>query len=213
MQTEFQKQRYELLDASRGIAAIIIMFYHLFWHGKLGEGWVSIVDYFFVLSGFVLAPSLLTNNVAARQKFICSRIVRLFPIMIPMVTLLLLTHNIPEIARGLNYSPTSIQTVLCTFLLLQIFVPSAKSLNHPLCSLSAEWVVNILAKLFRGRRTYIFLVAIGLLLQFLGLYLNRKTQTGWGPDLPLTAFGRALAGFYLGLILRIRSKKNREMDL
>ena len=54
------KPRYEILDGLRGVAAMLVVAYHLFetyYHGKpdqpINHGYLA-VDFFFVLSGFVI---------------------------------------------------------------------------------------------------------------------------------------------------------------
>ena len=54
------KPRYEILDGLRGIAAVLVVVYHLFetyYHGgcsqPVNHGYLA-VDFFFVLSGFVI---------------------------------------------------------------------------------------------------------------------------------------------------------------
>ena len=54
------KPRYEILDGLRGVAAMLVVAYHLFetyYHGgpeqPINHGYLA-VDFFFVLSGFVI---------------------------------------------------------------------------------------------------------------------------------------------------------------
>ena len=54
------KPRYEILDGLRGVAAMLVVAYHLFetyYHGApdqpINHGYLA-VDFFFVLSGFVI---------------------------------------------------------------------------------------------------------------------------------------------------------------
>ena len=54
------KPRYEILDGLRGVAAIIVVVFHLFetysegvTHQVINHGYLA-VDFFFVLSGFVI---------------------------------------------------------------------------------------------------------------------------------------------------------------
>ena len=54
------KPRYEILDGLRGVAAMLVVAYHLFetyYHGTpdqpINHGYLA-VDFFFVLSGFVI---------------------------------------------------------------------------------------------------------------------------------------------------------------
>ena len=76
-------KRYVLLDGMRGIAALSIMIYHLWLNGMWwASGFNIVVDFFFVLSGFVLAPSLLSTKRNYKKKFVLNRVIRLFPMII-----------------------------------------------------------------------------------------------------------------------------------
>ncbi len=57
------KPRYEILDELRGVAAILVVMYHLletYYGGRpnqpINHGYLP-VDFFFLLSGFVIGPS------------------------------------------------------------------------------------------------------------------------------------------------------------
>lgn len=59
-----QKPRYELLDGLRGVAALVVIWYHIFeafaaspYDQMLNHGYLA-VDFFFVLSGFVVGNIL-----------------------------------------------------------------------------------------------------------------------------------------------------------
>ncbi len=57
--TPYTKHRYHTLDGMRGIAAIFVMLFHYF--ASSGQKWLMngfiAVDFFFVLSGFVVLHS------------------------------------------------------------------------------------------------------------------------------------------------------------
>ncbi len=73
--------RYQELDALRGIAALIVVFFHYTLHrpeANLGFRFgVTGVDLFFVISGFVIYMSL--NKVNTSVEFIINRTSRLYP--------------------------------------------------------------------------------------------------------------------------------------
>ena len=84
-----QRQHFAVLDGLRGLAAIVVLFYHvskvggattrLFAHGHLA------VDFFFMLSGFVLAYSYddrLKSERLAAGTFVRARAVRLLPMVL-----------------------------------------------------------------------------------------------------------------------------------
>jgi peptidoglycan/LPS O-acetylase OafA/YrhL len=72
-------KRFIALDALRGVAALLIVFYHVApWYPTY-----LMVDFFFVLSGFVLAHSYLySGRQVSAFEFINHRIARLYPLHI-----------------------------------------------------------------------------------------------------------------------------------
>ena len=80
-------QRFHILDGARGFAAIGIVLFHVFFATPLRYmmGLYVLVDFFFVLSGFVLYPSMPHNRRKFPRnatRFILTRIVRLWPMLI-----------------------------------------------------------------------------------------------------------------------------------
>ena len=69
------------LDGIRGLAIVMVMFYHCFPGYLTGLGWVG-VDLFFVLSGFLITGILLDSKSKNKYyfNFIGRRILRIFPI-------------------------------------------------------------------------------------------------------------------------------------
>lgn len=80
-------QRYEVLDSWRGVCALLVALFHLPMVGALGDnafvrGSFLFVDFFFVLSGFVIAHSYanrITDGVGF-GRFMVARFGRLFPL-------------------------------------------------------------------------------------------------------------------------------------
>ena len=89
--------RLEELDALRGIAAMLVVFFHytmampsksIFW--ELG---VTGVDLFFIISGFVIYMSI--KNETSARRFLLKRFFRLFPTYWIIVTFTSLLYFIP----------------------------------------------------------------------------------------------------------------------
>ena len=83
------KPRYEILDGLRGVAAVLVVAYHLFetyYHGgpdqPINHGYLAI-DFFFVLSGFVIGYAYDDRwGKMSTWNFFKRRLVRLHPMVI-----------------------------------------------------------------------------------------------------------------------------------
>lgn len=161
--------RYLTLDAMRGAAALAVATYH-FDHAMMPHGYAA-VDFFFALSGFVIA-----NAYGARlgrgmgiMEFLEIRLVRLYPVY--LVGLLVgFAFEAQKLLRGSEYRlSTSDLWLGLGFGALMLPVPGADALfplNAPYWSLFFEAVVNIvfalvLVRLGRGRLVAV-VVAAGL---------------------------------------------------
>jgi len=89
LSTTIHQNRYQELDALRGIAALITVLFHFTMHSEYAKYGFFIgitgVDLFFIISGFVIFMSV--NHVSSRKEFIVNRITRLFPTYWTSVTL------------------------------------------------------------------------------------------------------------------------------
>ena len=90
MNYQSTKPRYEILDGLRGVAALMVVVFHLseafsydpvFKH--LNHGYLC-VDFFFVLSGFVIGYAYeerMRSGVMNRWDFLKTRLIRLQPMV------------------------------------------------------------------------------------------------------------------------------------
>ncbi len=104
-------QRFQVLDSWRGVCALLVALFHFPLAGPIGEnafvrGSFLFVDFFFVLSGFVIAHAC-TEKVATGQglaKFLVTRFGRLFPLhafmLAAFVGFELLRWAVPSLAGG-----------------------------------------------------------------------------------------------------------------
>ena len=84
-----QKPRYELLDGLRGVAALVVIWYHIFeafatspYDQMLNHGYLA-VDFFFVLSGFVVGYAYDDRwGKMSIGGFFKRRLIRLHPMVI-----------------------------------------------------------------------------------------------------------------------------------
>jgi len=97
------RRHYLTLDALRGVAAFAVMIYHQQHTRVMGHGYLA-VDFFFVLSGFVIAKAyerkLLSNM--RFTDFALIRIARLYPLLIAATLLATAYMLISSIGRGAN---------------------------------------------------------------------------------------------------------------
>ena len=84
------KNRFIVLDSFRGICAVCVVMYHLHWVASLAEidffrGSGIFVEFFFVLSGFVLAHGYGFRESLNFKEFVRSRFFRLYPLHLFML--------------------------------------------------------------------------------------------------------------------------------
>ena len=211
-----KKQRFLWLDLLRGAAALGVLSFHVVVnHRPQLNGLYVLVDFFFVLSGFVLYPSLPQSSLNALRdlrQFIARRLLRLWPMLIAVILtsniIYLITHYVTHEWR---FDPNRRWGYLIAALLfLQTIVSTSMFTVVPLWSLSAELIANIFYApftLIKGNKALIYLVLAGYLALNIGLTMDQ----GWigfiGPIRGFEAIGRALIGFGIGLLLRKNLEK------
>lgn len=98
------KQRIEYLDGHRGIAILLVVFFHAYvrWAALVPYGnqyreiflfkfgWLG-VQLFFMISGFVILMTL--EKSANRKKFLYRRWIRLFPAMLACSVMIFITSD------------------------------------------------------------------------------------------------------------------------
>ena len=171
------KPHYELLDGLRGAAALMVVWYHVFEgfafaqgtgidtfnHGHLG------VDFFFMLSGFVISYAYDDRWQAPAGKrltlgnFFKRRLIRLHPMLIIGALIGMTTFLIQGGVRW-DGTETPIQWVMVALLMGMLLLPAYPgagyevrgngemySLNGPSWSLFFEYLGNIMYALFIRR--------------------------------------------------------------
>ncbi len=149
--------RFLALDSLRGIAALFIVFYHMGDFGWVAgwtpfrSGWL-LVDFFFVLSGFVIAMSYGARLAQGypRGTFLLIRLGRVYPLHLAVVagfTLLEFAVFRPILGEGHGL----LEWVRGTFL-LDAFVVGAGNFFAPVSwAVGVEMVLYTLAALLFGR--------------------------------------------------------------
>ncbi len=170
------KPHYVLLDALRGAAALMVVWYHFFEgfafaegsaittfnHGHLG------VDLFFMLSGFVISYAYddrwqRTPNPLTLKEFFKRRLIRLHPMLIMGAIIGLITFCLQGGVKW-DGTPTPMSWSLVALVLTMFFIPAYPgapydlrgngemfSLNGPSWSLFFEYIGNLLYALFIHR--------------------------------------------------------------
>lgn len=161
-----EKPRFEILDGLRGVAAIIVVAFHIFeiYSGGpalqiINHGYLA-VDFFFALSGFVLGYAYDDRwgcNMNLKQ-FAVRRLIRLQPMVIAGATFGAMLYYF-----GLAHiDTTTVGTLLLVWLLSCLLIPTTSaldirgwgegySLDGPQWSLAFEYVANLLYALIIRR--------------------------------------------------------------
>lgn len=168
------KPHYELLDGLRGVAALLVVFYHIFEGFSFAGGGTLItvinhgylaVDFFFILSGFVIGYAYddrWKKNLTLKG-FFKRRLIRLHPMIVMGAVIGCITFFIQG---GVKWDGTQVATsaVMLALLLAMFFIPAYPgagydvrgngemfSLNGPSWSLFFEYIGNLLYALFIHR--------------------------------------------------------------
>lgn len=199
--------RFLPLDGLRGIAAIFVVIFHFFMFFVSEQarpiGYLS-VDFFFILSGFILAykyEDAIAVKAISLVRFALRRWMRLWPVF--FISLLLLMWIQPYVDYRNN--PAFWNEFFIQILLLSSLLMLKSPWNGPTWSVSVEWVVNIAffiwTRLF-GKLPLIILIL--LLVVNIGYMLSISSKTNlfipWSPiyNFPIA---RGLAGFIMGIVL------------
>jgi len=152
--------RFHALDGLRGLCALTVAFLHLYTHMTLTPPSFiahsfALVDFFFVLSGFVLSHAFF-DSLAGRGEgvaFALRRIGRLYPLHIFVLGLFVLVEfgRLAASLKGATLAgqpfanETSLASLLSNLLLLQsLGLHDGVTWNFPAWSISVEFWVNLL---------------------------------------------------------------------
>ena len=225
------RPRYELLDGLRGIAAFVVIWYH-FGEGfatspvdqMINHGYLA-VDFFFVLSGFVLGyayDNRWKNGSMTAARFMLRRVIRLHPMVILSVILGAVAYLIQGSVQW-DGTPVPLTTLLLALFLGLFLIPVIPGidadvrgngemfpLNGPSWSLFFEYIGSILYALILHRLSkrslfgVVVLSAVGLAVMALGNTSEAYhigfgwSAAGWGF---LGGFCRLSFSFSAGLLI------------
>lgn len=176
-----ERPRYDILDGLRGVAALMVLLYHVFndaksffvWPTPVGEFYHSFlgVDFFFILSGFVMGYAYderwLATALPSRGEaltfwgFVRRRLIRLHPMVVMGVILGVVAFIIQGCTKW-DGSVVSIEAVMWAMLLALFLIPApsgldvrgnteAFPLNGPHWSLFFEYIGSLLYGLLLHR--------------------------------------------------------------
>ena len=180
------KPHYELLDGLRGVAALLVVWYHVFegyaFAGgtlieSINHGYLA-VDFFFILSGFVIGYAYddRWGRSLTMKNFFKRRLIRLHPMVIMGAVLGVVTFCIQG---GVQWDGAHVATsmIMLALLCAMFFIPAYPGagyevrgngemfpLNGPSWSLFFEYIGNLLYALFIHRLSTRMLTAFVVLL-------------------------------------------------
>jgi len=231
------KQRYEILDGLRGVAAMIVVAFHLFeTYSKgpayqiLNHGYLA-VDFFFVLSGFVIGYAYDDRwDRMSLKDFFKRRLVRLHPMVImgTLIGALFFYFGANADFPLIGQTPWWVLLIimLCGFTMLPVPPKwdirgwgETNPLNGPAWSLMWEYIANILYALVIRRFSKTLLVLFVAFAAFLTIDLSLNLDVfgllaprayakytvigGWSitPDQMYIGATRLLYPFFVGLLI------------
>ena len=205
------KAHYDLLDGLRGVAALMVIGYHVF-EGfafasnsaieTLNHGYLA-VDFFFILSGFVIGYAYddRWGKSLTMKDFFKRRLIRLHPMVIMGAVLGAITFCIQGSVQW-DGTHVAISMIMLSLLCTIFFIPAMPGvgyevrgngemfpLNGPCWSLFFEYIGNILYALFIRRLSNkaltVFVVLLGVALAAFAVF-NVSTYgnigVGWTLD-------------------------------
>lgn len=184
------KPHYPILDGLRGVAAIMVVWYHVFegyansrFDQIINHGYLA-VDFFYILSGFVIAYAYDSRwNKLSVKDFLARRVIRLQP----MVVLGALIGGAIFYTQGCDWwdvSKVAVGSVVLSTVLNMFMIPSTANievrglgegypLNGPSWSLFFEYIGNIFYALFihkfSNKALTIWTVVLGFALAYIAL--------------------------------------------
>lgn len=187
------KPHYEVLNGLRGVAAIVVVIFHIFeafatshLDQKVNHGYLA-VDFFFILSGFVVAYAYDDRwGRMSIKDFLKRRFIRLHP-MVVMGALIGAVMFYFQVSNVWDVTKVSVTDLLIATLLSALLIPATVGgeirglgemfpLNGPSWSLFFEYIGNILYAFFI-RRLHTWVLTIVVLVSAVSL----ARFSIWGP--------------------------------
>lgn len=202
-------RRFHTLDGWRGICALLIALHHFPAHGFLyhlplvRNAWL-LVDFFFVLSGFVIAHAYgaRLSTFAATKNFAIRRFFRLWPLHAALLATFILLEFYRLAATGEGFAgDRSVFAIFTNLALIQsLGVHDRLTWNTPAWAVSTEfWTTLLFAVVaFATARARVVVSAFLLVLSVAVLALHSRygmrETFDWG-------IARCIYGFFLGALV------------
>ena len=217
------KPHYEILDGLRGVAALLVVFYHIFEGLSFASGGTLIttinhgylaVDFFFILSGFVIGYAYddRLGKTMSLGKFFKRRLIRLHPMIVMGAVIGVVFYCLQGCERW-DGTHVAVSMVILALLCAIFFIPAVPGagydirgngemfpLNGPSWSLFFEYIGNILYALFMHRLGNKALTALVILSGIAIAWFAMFDVAGYG----MIGVGWTLDGVnFLGGLLRM----------
>lgn len=216
-------QRFDTLDAMRGVAAMLVIPRHTGIFGPAipeSHSYLA-VDLFFVLSGFVIAHAYdqkLLSGAMSVGRFMLVRMIRLYPLYLLAAALAIavaLTHSgvDPNVMAQFSATDPGVVPLLLTFAASLVYLPwhlgDARMLfplNAAIWSLMFELIVNLLyavARPWLSTRALLALIGVSAVALILAALRFNGLDYGWFWGMTSLGVGllRAVLGFSIGLMI------------
>jgi peptidoglycan/LPS O-acetylase OafA/YrhL len=222
------KHHFLILDALRGVASLVVVMMHLFevhcagdFHKLIvGHGYLA-VDFFFMLSGYVMAHAYDDRwDKMTVVDFFKRRLIRLHPLIILGMTIGALLFYSQTSSLFPKIADTTVEQLLAVMLVGYMLIPLPPSMDirgwaemHPLngatWSLFFEYIANVLHVLILRKLPNLMLSALVFLAAMALCYVAIKGPSGdviggWAFDAQQLKIGfvRLLYPYMAGMLLR-----------
>jgi peptidoglycan/LPS O-acetylase OafA/YrhL len=210
--------RFRALDSWRGICAVLVAAHHLevhgflYWQPLVRNAWLF-VDFFFVLSGFVIAHAYgeKLSESADIKLFVFRRFGRLWPlhvaVLLALVTIefsrLAIAHFHPIAGEHAAFtSDRSVYAIMTNLALVQSFgLHAFDTWNGPAWSISVEFYTYLIfAAVCAAVPHRLARLAVSLLLALAGLVILARFSELGMRETYHWALARCVFGFFLGTL-------------
>ena len=211
-----KNHRFLFLDALRGIAALFVVAYHFpnVMTSSFAANGLLAVDFFFCLSGFVIAFSYehRLSETLSFKDFTVARLIRLYPIyalgsLIGLLSLILVQHFV---FHAVSWAALSSLSVLALFLWPTRLSSLHGTDNYPLnppawslfCEIAANFAYALLIKLRMARTTVLLCVITGSLALLVNAVVHGNSLDAGGRQSDFSlGLARVTFSFFLGVLI------------